>query len=492
MNWRRLLPASTLVVATIAFVALSAGAAFAGQAADKYEPDNTWHQARSLPSVSFHTFTAGNYDDWAKFTVTATDTPWVIDTLSVGAYTDTEIYIYDSAGVLTDTSLASNDDSDWWDRTLSSSMLFRPPHRGTFYVRVNDDDDQIGSYLLFLNRGIGRRIGGSTSADVAVSASRLQWSDTTNPEEGTDEGPDSVVACNSAYPADAVLAAGLAERLDTTVLFCGKTSISKATLGEVNRLLMSDFWDDQHTTVYVIGSSSHVSSAVIKKLNAVNSVYQVKRISAADNNALSVLIAKGNSGAWENVATGSNPVFLANGAATAPGLLAQTLAGSNRGPFFFVNKTGVPASVQTALLAMTPSDVYIIGGTDTVGSAVTAWLATNVPGAAVHRTSASDSSALSVAVASLGRTKGWVDENAMVLIGSKGLVMGACGVPMVAQGGHPLLITSSTSLSSPVKAFIGDSGILNQVSYALGTTKSISPATFDKWRLWYHLPLAPL
>jgi len=491
MNRRRSLTAIALAAAAVVFVALSTGTAFAGQAADKYEPDNTYLQAKSLPSVSFHTFTDRNYDDWAKFTVTATDTPWVIETLSMGPWTDTELYVYDAAGAAADSSLTYNDDTDWFSYSLSSSILFRPPHPGTYYVRVNDDDDQIGSYFLFLHKGIGRRVGGSNAVNVAVAASKVQWSDTTNPEEGTDEGPLSVVVCNSAYPADAVLASALADRLSTTVLFCNKTSIPKASQDEINRLLASDVWDDSHTQVYVVGSAGHVSSSVLRKINSLNNVYQVTRVSAADMNALSVLIANGDSGKWANVTAASQPIFLVNGAATAEGLLAQTLASQNRGPLLFVNRNSVPASVQTAILAMTATQIYIIGGTASVGTGVTTWLAANKPGATILRTSASGAPALSVAVASLAESKGWLDDQAMVLVGSKHLVEGACAVPMSMQAGHPLLITSSTSLSAPVKAFIGDSGTLNEVSYAVGDTTAISPATFDKWRLWYHLPLGP-
>ncbi|WP_129628510.1 M4 family metallopeptidase [Candidatus Oscillochloris fontis] len=98
---------------------------------DAYEPDNAITQARSISVNSatnqIHNFhVAGDYD-WVGFT-TQPDTTYTIETLNLGACSDTVLDLYNSSG----TFLANNDDYNG----LASRVVWNSSSSTTLYARV--------------------------------------------------------------------------------------------------------------------------------------------------------------------------------------------------------------------------------------------------------------------------------------------------------------------------------------------------------------------
>lgn len=112
---------------------------------DMYEPDDTMEQAKwftvdGLPQT--HGFHECTESDWVKFEATA-GTRYMIQTLRLGAWYDTMLFLYDAAG----TELAFDDDSG---PGLASSIVWTAPADGVYYVKVVEypsDCDPLGPWF---------------------------------------------------------------------------------------------------------------------------------------------------------------------------------------------------------------------------------------------------------------------------------------------------------------------------------------------------------
>ncbi len=115
---------------------------------DAYEPDNSEAQAKWIypGTPQNHSIIPALDVDWVKFLLTETSAV----TLETSAGTpggDTRMWLYDSEMTL----LAFNDDNgtDFYSRIVRSCGSDALP-AGLYYVKVNDYDDEIPSYLLSL------------------------------------------------------------------------------------------------------------------------------------------------------------------------------------------------------------------------------------------------------------------------------------------------------------------------------------------------------
>ncbi|MBI4318450.1 MAG: pre-peptidase C-terminal domain-containing protein [Chloroflexi bacterium] len=99
---------------------------------DSYEPDNSPAQASTITvngSSQTHNFYCSGDNDWAKFSATV-GMDYVIQTLNLGAGSDTILYLYDTDG---STLITSNDDGGGG---RASRIAWTASADGTFYVRV--------------------------------------------------------------------------------------------------------------------------------------------------------------------------------------------------------------------------------------------------------------------------------------------------------------------------------------------------------------------
>jgi 2',3'-cyclic-nucleotide 2'-phosphodiesterase (5'-nucleotidase family) len=98
---------------------------------DMYEPDNSMEEARWFAvngQPETHGFAPCQDSDWVKFEARAGDS-FMIDTLRLGQWYDTILYLYDANG----TELASDDDSG---QGLASAISWTAPADGVYYVKA--------------------------------------------------------------------------------------------------------------------------------------------------------------------------------------------------------------------------------------------------------------------------------------------------------------------------------------------------------------------
>jgi len=108
---------------------------------DAYEPNDTWEEASAIAAdgtAQAHTFHQPGDVDWIAFEVADANTDYVIQTLDL-AGADTVIYLYDSGG---ERLLDWNDDAS--AATRASHLRFDPYHTGTFYVRIENYNPELG------------------------------------------------------------------------------------------------------------------------------------------------------------------------------------------------------------------------------------------------------------------------------------------------------------------------------------------------------------
>jgi putative cell wall-binding protein len=258
---------------------------------------------------------------------------------------------------------------------------------------------------------------------------------------------------------------------------------------------MSYLWGGERTTVYVVGGTGSVSSAVFDRLAGLANVSRVRRLSASSAAGVATLVAQGGGHAWWPSTTTTHRVILVNGANVADGLLAASLAHGGWASVLYVNKTSMPSQTGALLASSDATSVYIMGGTNSISGATESWLKANLPAATVLRLRGSSSGGsiydLSHWVADWGVANGRLNNGSVVVVPGGAVVDAAAAVGISRQTGGPILFTPKTALSSSVTGFIGDAGDLLQTSYVLGDSSLISDKTFEAFRTHYTAPLAP-
>jgi hypothetical protein len=113
-----------------------------GVSGDSYEPDNTYTDASPITvngAAQQHTFHQNGDEDWAKFTVTASEI-YSITTSNLGTNADTVLGLYDTDGT---SLLAANDDCPGGG--LESCINgWSDPDAGTYFIRVVELNDTGG------------------------------------------------------------------------------------------------------------------------------------------------------------------------------------------------------------------------------------------------------------------------------------------------------------------------------------------------------------
>lgn len=105
-----------------------------GASGDSYEPDNAYTDASTITvngAAQHHTFHQSGDEDWAKFTVTASET-YTITTSNLGTNADTILELYDTNG----TSLLDSNDDCPGGGLESCINGWSDPDAGTYFIRV--------------------------------------------------------------------------------------------------------------------------------------------------------------------------------------------------------------------------------------------------------------------------------------------------------------------------------------------------------------------
>ena len=253
------------------------------------------------------------------------------------------------------------------------------------------------------------------------------------------EGADTVVIATGENWPDALAASGLAGAVGGPVLLTLPDVVPATLAAELGRLGAKD--------AYLIGGTEAISASVEAYLAGLLPG-DVTRLGGADRYETANLVSAeavammGGFGGSAILASGLNP----------PDAVASSALSAGLGmPLYLTPADALPAHVEDAMADAGVSDVYIVGGTAAVGTAVQ----TAVDGAfgTVERLSGADRYQTSVAIAEKGVELGLVWDGVGFATGTEFPDALAGGV-VQAKNGSVLLLTPGDALNADVAAVI--------------------------------------
>lgn len=209
--------------------------------------------------------------------------------------------------------------------------------------------------------------GGVDSVDLVVTA------DTVERVSGTDRYATAAAASRDAYApgvetvfvatgtefADALTGSALAGHLEAPILLVKPDAVPKATATELDRLNPS--------SVVVLGGTGSVSEAVKTQVGSYAGG-NVERLAGSQRYSTAAAVAA-------EFPVGDH-VFVATGQDYADALAASAAAGADGVPVLLVQADRVPSATRTALSALDPASITLLGGTGSVSAGVATELAT--------------------------------------------------------------------------------------------------------------------
>lgn len=196
---------------------------------------------------------------------------------------------------------------------------------------------------------LAERFAGSSRYTTAIAVSR---------ETFAPGVPVAYVATGLAFP-DALAAAAAAGAQGGPVLLVPGTTISGATLDELKRL--------DPKRIVVVGGEAAVSDDVV---GALMGVAPTVRLGGSNRFSTAALIADDAFDAGVPIA------YVATGRDFPDALAAAAAAGAQGGPVLLSEKDSLPAATRNALISLQPEEIVVVGGTNAIGTAVEAELAT--------------------------------------------------------------------------------------------------------------------
>jgi putative cell wall-binding protein len=170
----------------------------------------------------------------------------------------------------------------------------------------------------------------------------------------------------------------------------------------------------------------------------------VERVGGADRFVVSASVSATTFG------TGVPAVIIASGATFPDALSGSAAAGALHAPVLLVTKDGVPATVSAELTRLRPQKIILLGGTDTIGTAVEHDLAAFAP--AVSRIGGQDRFAVSAAVSAAAF--GLSGAPTPVAYVASGAVFpdALSGSAAAGYSGAPVLLVRQDAVPAPVSA----------------------------------------
>lgn len=164
---------------------------------------------------------------------------------------------------------------------------------------------------------------------------------------------DSVVLATSTKFPDALAAGAVAAKLDGALLLTDPGYLPSAIAAEIKRLDAS--------TVTIVGGTAAVDDLVAQAVAALG--VEVRRVGGADRYETAAMLSS------QYFDAGTDTVFVATGTNFPDALAAVPAAGRSSAPILLVSDI-VPTSVAQELLRLSPTSVYILGGTAAISDTV--------------------------------------------------------------------------------------------------------------------------
>ncbi|AFM43339.1 cell wall-binding protein [Desulfosporosinus acidiphilus SJ4] len=192
------------------------------------------------------------------------------------------------------------------------------------------------------------RLSGNSCVDTALAIAKASYTGKVN----------SVILTTAENYPDALAGSVLAYKLNAPILLVGSTDADQE---KVLDYMKNDL--DSSGTVYILGGTAAVSSAVESKVTACGFT-KITRLGGTDRYETSAKIADQLA-----VKTGT-PIVLAYGENYPDALSISSIAAQMQAPILLVSNDGISDSIRQEIQSIKPSKVYIIGGEGVISSTV--------------------------------------------------------------------------------------------------------------------------
>lgn len=252
-----------------------------------------------------------------------------------------------------------------------------------------------------------------------------------------------VIATGAQFP-DALGAAGLAGSYECPLLLTDPKALPSAIRAEIVRIGATD--------CFVIGSTAAVADAVKDAIDAIPGMNTPVRLQGTNRYETAAAVAQ-QIAAHEGPAF-SKRAFIARGDNFADALAASPLAYSTASPVLLVQTTALPTATRNSIVALGITDVVIAGSDKAVGESVKTALDA-IPGVTTPvRVFGADRYATAAAVATYGVNQSWATWEFLGVATGQNFPDALGGGAACGAHGGVLLLTSSTTLSTPCRTAI--------------------------------------
>ncbi|PKQ36821.1 MAG: hypothetical protein CVT59_10940 [Actinobacteria bacterium HGW-Actinobacteria-1] len=252
-----------------------------------------------------------------------------------------------------------------------------------------------------------------------------------------------VVATGAKFP-DALGAAGLAGSYGCPLLLTDPNTLPSVIRDEIIRCGATD--------CFIIGSTAAVTDAVKNAIDAIPGMNTPVRLEGSNRYETAARVA-------QQIAAHEGPsfskrAFIARGDNFADALASSPLAYATASPVLLVETTRLPAATQSAIVSLGITDVVIAGSdkavSEGVKSALDAVSGVNTP----VRVFGADRYATAAAVAAYGVNQGWATWEFLGIATGLNFPDALGGGAACGAHGGVLLLTATTTLSTPCRSAI--------------------------------------
>ena len=458
---------------------------------DAYESDDTSATAKMLPNASYHTISSYTDTDWMKFSVAATGTPYIFETQMYGGNEDCDLYMYlyqlNPDGTLT--TLDSSDDHGYWE-SYSEYIVWEAPAPGTYFLEVcGISEGETGNYMLYWDDGYARRIAGADRYKTAVEVSKVmnQMHDIYLSWDFYTEG---VVITSGLNPADALAGGVLAAAVDGPMLLSGAMGLSAETRAEIGRVIRPEiYYQNDPMTIYILGSTAAVPSAVEAQLRAIpevaagikDEVLEIVRVGGDNRYETAAMVAA----EIDDIYGLGSRAYIVGGTAWADGIAVSPPAIYNESPILLTAQSALSEDAVSAIDDLGITEAIIIGGPTVVSAAVETALDAKLGVGNVRRIAGDNRYETAMLVAMHAVDDVWMDGDSCILASGANwpdaLVAGPMSYSL--NGGYgtstPILLTRPDMLSGEVVSFFTEYGQPTDLCYVVGGTPAVSAATLN-------------
>jgi len=275
------------------------------------------------------------------------------------------------------------------------------------------------------------------------------------------------------------------------LLLSGPTGLSAETRAEISRILRpAVYYDNSPLTIYILGGTVAVPSAVETQLRAIPEVaaslkeenLEIVRLNGANRYETAAMVAE----AVDSVAGITDTAYIVGGTAWADGVAVGAPSVYMGSPVLLTAQESLSPETAQAIDDLGIVTAYVIGGETVVSSGVEDDLVEMLGVANVDRLSGGSRYATAWAVAEHGLGLG-LDADRMILVSGLNWPDALVAAPMVYQYGSgdgmygPIMLTSPTSLSGEVKTFVEDHGQPDSLCYVVGGTSAVSDTVLNQF-----------